>query len=368
MTKFRLLITVFLAVALLAPVLAAQNTVVTKEKAVTPAAWINFVEGKVFFQDFEKVERDKAVNPGDEINTQNGRVEIELGEGNWIRLDHNTRVVFNDIQKNAATLSVWEGSLHFNLKSAAVTVRSAQEEHLFQDKGLVRIDVDKNGTQIFNNPRVADNFDGWSRSRDEEMAQNSSGEPYPYYRAPLFGGWAVSPFWPWSGYDWYMGFHSFWPYYDPFLWSYYAWPSWYFGWNPYWAWNSWYFGGFGYPYYGYSSGYGMRGGLYGRNVIRRDQIGRSRGMIGTEGRQLRQVRSGSSSLGVSTSGYPSRLARAIRPTSSATGYRNGSGSTRTVTSRSSSGRSSSGSSGRSYGGGSAGRSGGGGHGGGGRRR
>jgi len=367
MTKFRLL-TVLLAVALLAPVLAAQNTVVMKEKAVTPAAWINFVEGKVFFQDFEKVERDKAVNPGDEINTQNGRVEIELGEGNWVRLDHNTRVVFNDIQKNAATLSVWEGSLYLNLNGAAVTVRSAQEEHLFQDKGLVRIDVDKNGTQIFNNPRVADNFDGWSRGRDEEMAKNSSGEPYPYYRAPLFGGWAFSPFWPWSGYDWYMGFHSFWPYYDPFLWSYYAWPSWYFGWNPYSAWNSWYFGGFGYPFYGYYSGYGMRGGLYGRNVIRRDQIGRPRGTVGTGSRQLRQVRSGSSSLGVSTSGYPSRLARAIRPTSSATGYRTGSGSTRSATSRSSSSRSTSSSSGRSSGGGTSGRSGGGGHGGGGGRR
>jgi len=354
MTKFRLL-SVLIALALLPAVLAAQgSTIVLKKKPETSAAWINHVEGRAFFQDFEKVERDEAVQPGDEINTQNGRVEIELGEGNWIRIDHNTRVVFTDIQKNSAMLSLWEGSLYLNLKSAAVKVRSAQEEHLFQDKGLVRIDVDKNGTQIFKNPRVADSFDGWSQGRDEELARNESG--YPAWRAPLFGGWGFSPFWPWSAYDWYMGFHPLWPYYDPFLWSYYAWPSWYFGWNPYWAWNSWYFGG--YPFYGYYSGFGYRGGLYGRNVIGRGQIGRPRGMIGTDGRQLRQVRSGSSSLGASSSVYPSRMARAIRPTSSASHARTGSGTVRSVTSRSGSSRSTSGFSGRSSGGGSIGRSGG----------
>ncbi len=363
MTKFRLL-SFFAALALLPTVSAAQDTTVTRQKPETPAAWINHVEGKVFFQNFEKVERDKAVLAGDEINTQNGRAEIELGEGNWIRIDRNTRVVFTEIQKDSAILSLWEGSLYLNLKSAAVKVRSAQEEDFFQDKGLVRIDVDKNGTQVLKNPRVADNFDGWSRGRDEELARNESGSPAG--RAPLFGGWGFSPFWPWSAYDWYMGFHPLWPYYDPFLWSYYSWPSWYFGWNPYWAWNSWYFGG--YPFYGYYSGFGYRGyrgGLYGRNVIGRDQIGRPRGMIGTDGRQLRQFRSGSSSLGASGGVYPSRLTRAIRPTSGAANTRAGSGTIRSRTSRSGSSRSSSGSSGRSSGGSSGARFGGGGHGGGG---
>jgi len=367
MTKVRLL-SVLLAVALLASAAAAQEKITFSKKTEVPSAWINFVDGRVFFQDFEKVERDKAVNPGDEINTQNGRVEVELGEGNWIRLDHNTRVVFNEIQKNAATLSLWEGSLYLELKGgAAVKVRSSQEEHLFQDKGAVRVDVDKNGTQVFNNPRVADGFDGWSRDRDQALAQTESGGAYPYYR-PYFGGWAFSPFWPWSSYDWYMGFHPFWPYYDPFLWSSYAWPSWYFGWNPFWAWDSFYFG-FGYPYFGYYGGYyGLRGGLYGRNVIRRDQVGAPRGAVVSGQRQLRQIRSGSTALGSSGGLYPSRLTRAIRPTSSATVSR-GSGTSRTVTSRSSSGRVSSGSVARSFGG-SSGRSFGGGRmgGGGGRRR
>jgi hypothetical protein len=362
MTK-RLLILPFLLILVLGPaLLSAQGTiVVTPKKDTAPAAWINHVEGKVVFQNFEKAERDKAVRPGDELNTQNGRVEVELGEGNWIRLDRNTRVVFSDIRDDAAELSLWQGSLYLNLKGFAVKVRSAQEEHLFQDKGLVRVDVDKNRTQIFRDPRVADDFDSWSRSRDQELTNGGSGSAGG--RAPLFGGWAFSPFWPWSGYDWYMGFHPLWPYYDPFLWSYYAWPSWYFGWNPYRAWNSWYFGG--YPFYGFYAGFGFRDGRSGGNVIRRDQISRPRGAAGSAGRELRP---GSTAAGTSGSVYPSRLARAIRPTSSVAGSRTGVGTARSVSPRSSSPRSVSRPGSRSSGGGSISRSGGSARSGGARRR
>ena len=349
MTKVRLL-SILTALVLLPALLAAQGTIVTKKKPETsPGAWINHVEGKVFFQDFEKAEPDKAVRPGDELVTQNGRVEIELGDGNRVRLDRNTRVVFSDIQGSAATLNLWEGRLYLHLRGLAVTVRSAQEEHEFRDEGLVRIDVDRNKTEIYRDPRVADDFDSWSRGRDQALAREEESSEASYGRAPLFGGWAFSPFWPWSGYDWYMGFHGLWPYYDPFLWSYYAWPSWYFGWNPYGMWNSWYFGG--YPSYGFYAGYGRNGGRYGdRNggAIRRDQIVRPRGAGAGEGRQIRADGAGTRSV---TSVRPSRVERAIRPTSGASGSRTGAGAARSVSPRSSAPRSISGGSGRSSGGG-----------------
>lgn len=341
MTKVRLL-SILAALVLLPALLAAQGTIVTQKKAEAPGAWINHVEGKVFFQDFEKAEADKAVRPGDELVTQSGRVEIEIGDGNWVRLDRNTRVVFSDIQGSAATLNLWEGRIYLALRGLAVTVRSAQEEHEFREAGLVRIDVEKNKTEIYRDPRVADDFDGWSRDRDAALAKEDSAEATSYRRGPMFGGWAFSPFWPMSSFDWYMGFHPLWSYYDPFLWSYFSWPSWYFGWNPYGMWNSWYFGG--YPFYGYYAGYGSYGGRQG-NAIRRDGIVRPR----DGGRQLRADGAGTRAV---TSVRPSRVERSIRPTSGASGTRTGSGLTRTGSSRTGSGRTISGGSGRSSGGGS----------------
>ena len=375
----RSLITCFAMLALVPLFLAAQAK--PAPDSVEAAAWITHVEGRVFFQNFEKAEVDMAVKPGDELNTQKGRIEIELGEGNWVRLDQNTRVVFTDIQKDSATLSLWEGSLYLHLNNQAVKVRSAQEEHVFQDKGPIRIDADRNKTNIVNNPKVADNpvvaddFDGWSRSRDEALA---SSEPEAgRYRSPWFYGGAFSPFWPWSPFDWYGGFYPYWSSWSPFLWSYYSWPSWYFGWNPFWYGNPWsygygsYFGGF------YGGAYGRYGRNYrddrvGRNgrpidrVIGRDQIRRPEGL---DGRTVRTLRPGSSTGNATASVYPSRTpTRAIRPSSNSSGARTSSGTIRSGSSRSSAPRSSARPSGRSSSGSSVSRSGGTSRGGGGRRR
>jgi hypothetical protein len=275
------------------------------------AAWITHVEGRVFFQNFEKAEVDMAVKTGDEINTQTGRIEVALGEGNWVRFDHHTRVVFTDIQKDSATLSLWEGSLYLRLNNQAVKVRSAQEEHVFQDKGLIRIDVDQNKTKIFNNPKAADDFDGWSRNRDEALA--SSEQEAGRYRSPWFYGGAFSPFWPWSPLDWYGGFYPYWSSWGPYAWSYYAWPSWYFGWNPFWYGNSWFYG-YGRYSGGFYAGANGRGGRRFNGVIRRGEIQRPQRFAGI---------------------YPSRIpTRAIRPSSNPSGYRTAYGTIRSGSPRS----------------------------------
>ncbi len=310
------LISCFAVLALVPALLLAQAK--PAPESIDATAWITHVEGRVFFQNFEKAAVDMAVNPGDEINTQKGRIEIELGEGNWIRLDQHTRVVFADIQKDSATLSLWEGSVYLHLRNQAVKVRSPKDEHLFQDKGLVRIDIDQNEAKILKNPRVADDFGGWNQIREEELA--SSVSEAGRYNSPRFYGGAFSPFWPWSPLDWYGGFYPYWSSWGPYAWSYYSWPSWYFGWNPFWYGNSWfygygrYFGGF------YAGGFG-RGGRRFDGVIRRGEIRGSQRISGI---------------------YPSRIAtRAIRSSSNSAGSRTAYGTARSGSSRSIATRSSS---------------------------
>lgn len=93
----RSLILCVAALALVPALLLAQAQPVSD--GADAAAWITRVEGRVVFQNFEKAEANMAVKPGDELNTQKGRIEVEIGDGNWIRLDQHTRVVFVDFQK-----------------------------------------------------------------------------------------------------------------------------------------------------------------------------------------------------------------------------------------------------------------------------
>jgi hypothetical protein len=319
-----------LSVLALVPALLLAQEKPATETAEAPA-WITHVEGRVFFQNFEKAAADMAIKPGDELNTQAGRVEIELGEGNWIRLDNHTRVVFSDIQKGSATLSLWEGSLYLHLNNQAVKVRSPQEEHVFQDKGLVRIDIAQNATKIFKDPAATDDFDVWNQGRDQALA-SSDAEAGPD-RSPGFSTGGFSAFWPWSPLDWYGGFYPYWSYWRPYM-GFGFWPSWYFGFNPFWFGDPWFYG---YGYFGggfYARGYGRGGHRFDGGVRR--SIRRPEGFA---------------------SGYPSRIAsRAIRTSPYRSGSRTLSGTARSGSGRTVAGGSSTRSGGRTYSGSSGGRS------------
>ena len=332
-----------LALLVLIPALLLAQAKPAAESA-EPGAWITHVDGRVFFQNFEKAEIDMAVNPGDEINTLRGRIEIELGEGNWVRLDQHTRIVFTDIQKDSATLSLWEGSVYLHLKNQAVKVRSPKGERLFQDKGMVRIDSDQNDTKFIPNPQVADDFADWNRLREEEQAASVSLAGRA--ASPWIYGGAFSPFGFWSPMDWYGCLYPYWASWGPYMWPYY-WPSWYFGWNPFWYGGYGFFGMGGFNRGFYAGGYG-RGGRPFDGIIHRGGLRGERRISGI---------------------YPSRIqARAIRPSSNRSGggtayraTRSGSSGSAGVRSTSrSGGRSSSGYSGSRSGGSSRG-GGGGGH-------
>ncbi len=282
-------------------------------------AFISAVEGIASFQNFEKAELHMVVKPGDELNTEKGMVEVDLGNGNWVRLGPHARVVFTDLQKESAVLSLWQGSLYLQLTDQTVQVRSPQKERSFHGPRLYRIDVEKNKTNVYEDPRVVDKFDSWSREREEETMLL---EADPDYRGTAryrgwggWMGWSWSPWWPWSRLGWVMGWYPIWYDIYPGFWFHYTWPSWYFGWNPYWYWNSWHYGY--YPYYfgsWYYGDYGYRSyGRRGLNVVRKDQLQQPRGII----RRSNPV-NGSSSSTLSPRGkiYPSRIGPSNRTTSS----------------------------------------------------
>ena len=213
------------------------------------AGFISLTEGEVFFQNNERAELDMVVTQGDELMTRKGRVEVDLGRGNWLRLDENTRVSLPSLQKNSVKLSVEQGSIYLNLESKTVEVRTLTET-FHPENGLCRVDVEKDKAKMYANPRVVDRFDSWN-SRLEEGLNRPEYEPY--YGNYGYGGWRHS-----FGSGW--GLYSNW-------WSPYS----------YWSWPSWsYFGYLGWPsfYYPYLYGYGRYGYGFGRSIVHRGRLQR----------------------------------------------------------------------------------------------
>ncbi len=198
-----------------------QPQVPAKEKI--DSCFIIYAEGEVFFQNFTKAEVNMEVLPGDELITKKGRAEIYLENGSFLRMDRNTRVVFVALGENMVLLGMWEGSIYIQTGNSTIEVQTPYQNYMLKN-GLYRIDVEKNRTKVYQNPRVADSFDSWSYDRENELNRPLNTEiSYPY-------GLYSYHSWRW---------HLFLLYWNP-----------YFLWNPFWSpiWNS-YHDYFSHPYY-----------------------------------------------------------------------------------------------------------------------
>jgi hypothetical protein len=217
------------------------------------AGFISHTEGEVFLQDSERAELEMVVTQGDELMTRKGRVEVDLGRGNWLRLDEHTRVSLTSLQKNSIKLSVEQGSVYLHLESKTAEVRTPAET-FHPENGLSRVDVEKNKAKIYANPRVVDRFDSWN-SRLEEGLYRPEDEQYygdyGYGGYGGYGGWRHSFGMGWGPYSNWWSPYSYW--YSP-SWSYFgymAWPSF---------------------YYPYLYGYGRNGYGYGRSIVHRSRL------------------------------------------------------------------------------------------------
>ncbi|UCC38337.1 MAG: hypothetical protein JSV96_10875 [Candidatus Aminicenantes bacterium] len=275
------------------PILSQEdiNSTYEKKSTVSRLDWISYIEGDVRLNN-RSARIEGRVIEGDELYTQEGRVEVCL-DGDYLRLNHHTKIVFATLQDDSILLDVRYGEVYVQSER---TIGFLTPHENFAIQGIYRIEVDRYSTQKFHNPMYEDDFDKWSYWREKEAAQEryyaeeyeEEEEPYRTIAYPYYGGiswwtwyphWGWWPYWYWS--DWYWGWHSFW-----------YWSSWHYGWHPFWSWTNWY----RYSYYPYYSNYYYRNNA--RLMVRKDQLKRRT----PQNLGVRRIRSATSKVTTSSTG------------------------------------------------------------------
>jgi hypothetical protein len=281
----------FLAAILSAPAWAAD----TNAKSATPGT-LNYVDGKVSIDNQtldSKSIGSAELQPGQSLTTEDGKAEILLTPGVFLRVGDNSAVkmispsITNTdvgLEKGHAMVEVAEihpendiriteggtttqllktGLYDFDLKQNEFRVfdgKAAVEEGGKQVsvKGGHEVSLDPNGpvkAKKFNKKSYAeDDLYRWSSLRSAYLAEanvNAAG----LYANNGWGPWGAG----WWGADWYWDpyFDSFTfipgdgIFYSPFGWGFYS---------PWWVWQAPFYGGYGFGGYGYGrGGYGYGG-------------------------------------------------------------------------------------------------------------
>jgi len=271
--------------------LMAQDTEYTNNTI----ARLSYVKGNSYIQRssdlaYEEGVVNMPVGEGDRIGTTEGRVEIYLRKGIYIRLDNDTKVDFMNLPKKGDDLTqirLWSGNIYLSIdfleREKNIEIHSADVSVYILDEGLYRINVrpdqdteilvfhglvEASGAsgsvlikeaqmleaidgQFTSNPMrfyatAEDNFDSWSEYRDsllrERLAQTYLPDELSDFEHELqtHGEWAYVP--PY-GRVWVPGGvgASWRPYYDGrWVWI----PACGWTWLPYesWGWVTFHFG------------------------------------------------------------------------------------------------------------------------------
>jgi hypothetical protein len=135
-----------------APVLAQDEVAYTNESV----ARLSHLSGTAFLQraadlGYEECQVNMPVTAGDRLGTTDGRLEVQLGRRNFVRLDTDTKVDFlnfPDKRSDFTRIKVWAGNIYLSLaflpREKAVEVHTSDASLYFLEKGLVRIDVLEN--------------------------------------------------------------------------------------------------------------------------------------------------------------------------------------------------------------------------------
>ncbi|MFQ5721803.1 MAG: DUF6600 domain-containing protein [Candidatus Aminicenantales bacterium] len=258
-------------------------------------ARLSYITGDIFIQraadlGYEPGKVNMPIAEGDRLGTTEGRGEIYLGRGNYLRLDHNTKIDFlklPDKNSDLTQFQLWSGNIYLSLKTLtkekSLQVHTPDVSIYFLTEGLYRIDVSKNreteilvfnglveaagetgsvlikdaqrlevtagrfGSQPSKFIAVAeDSFDRWSEARDSQIRQQIVKHYLPeeledfQYELDAYGDWAYVP--PY-GYVWVPGGidPSWRPYYNG-RWLWLPLSGW--TWLPYepWGWVTFHFG------------------------------------------------------------------------------------------------------------------------------
>lgn len=125
-------------------------------------ARLNFLSGRTFVQraadlDFEEGTVNMPIAEGDRINTTDGRAEIYMGTGAYLRLDKGTKLDFQSMPRRNSELTrlhLWAGNTYLSVrhleKERAFEIHTADVTIYILDHGLYRIDVRENReTEVF---------------------------------------------------------------------------------------------------------------------------------------------------------------------------------------------------------------------------
>jgi len=257
-------------------------------------ARLSYTNGNVYIQratelDYEEGIINMPLTEGDRMGTTDGRAEIYLGRGKFLRLDQNTKIDFLNLPKREDDLTqiqLWTGSIYFSLQSIkrekCIEIHTSDVSLYILEDGLYRVDIRGDETEIFvfsglieaagetgsvlikeaqrleaiqghfvGHPSgfaavAEDSFDRWSQERDYEVRKHMARrylaaelEDFEYELA-AYGEWIqIQPF----GYVWVPGGID--PYWRPYWHGRWLWlPMSGWTWLPYepWGWVTFHFG------------------------------------------------------------------------------------------------------------------------------
>jgi hypothetical protein len=258
-------------------------------------ARLSFLTGNAYIQraadlGYEDAVVNIPITEGDRLNSTDGRAEIYLGNGNYIRLDKETKIDFMNLPKKGYDLTrirVWAGNVIFFVmaleEEKSIEIHTSDVSIYVLDVGLYRIDVRKNReTEIFvfegmveaagesgsvlikneqrlevSNARFTsrpsrfiasaeDSFDRWSASRDSQIRKHLAKSYLPEEledfenELATYGDWVYTSSY---GYVWVPGDidESWRPYYNG-RWLWLSLSGW--TWLPYepWGWSTFHYG------------------------------------------------------------------------------------------------------------------------------
>jgi hypothetical protein len=149
---------VLIAALFLLAALSAEESKYTNYSIVR----LSSITGNAYLQrasdlGYEEAVVNMPISEGDRLGTTEGRVEVYLGKGNYIRLDNNTKIDFLSLPTKDSALArikAWSGSIYFRVKTLEeekkIEIHTPDVSLYVLDEGLFRINVGQNNeTEIF---------------------------------------------------------------------------------------------------------------------------------------------------------------------------------------------------------------------------
>ncbi len=124
-------------------------------------ARLSYINGNVYIQraaelDYEEGMVNMPITEGDRMGTTEGRAEIYMGRGKYLRLDQHTKMDFLNLPNpvNALTrIQIWRGNIFFSImslkKEKSIEIHTDDASLYVLEAGLYRIDVRGEETEIF---------------------------------------------------------------------------------------------------------------------------------------------------------------------------------------------------------------------------